>query len=207
MRNDRVSMAHVVLTVLLASALWAVAFAAPWGVFWVKITASAAALALLSLWLRPDRDREMRFRRKEFLIGGLSAALLYGIFQVGKFVSTALFPFAESQIGNIYGKGEGTPMWIIFLLLCFITGPCEELYWRGYLQRRLMDRFGNLWGWFLATSIYAGVHIWSWNFMLIGAAGVAGAFWGALYWRLGSLSAVIVSHALWSAFIFAVAPV
>ncbi len=44
------------------------------------------------------------------------------------------------------------------------------------------------------------------NFMLIGAAAVAGAFWGLLYMRLGRLDSVIVSHSLWSAVIFAVAP-
>jgi membrane protease YdiL (CAAX protease family) len=42
--------------------------------------------------------------------------------------------------------------------------------------------------------------------MLVGAAAVAGAFWGAMYARLGRLAPVIVSHALWSAVIFAVFP-
>jgi membrane protease YdiL (CAAX protease family) len=97
-------------------------------------------------------------------------------------------------------------MWIIFFLLLFITGPCEELYWRGFLQDGLMERFGGCRGWFISTAIYAGVHIWSFNFMLIGAAAVAGAFWGAMYWRIGNLSSVIISHSLWSAFIFAVIP-
>jgi len=59
----------------------------------------------------------------------------------------------------------------------------------------------------IATAIYAGVHIWSLNFMLIGAAAVAGAFWGLLYLRWKSLAPVIISHAIWSAFVFAVVPV
>jgi len=97
-------------------------------------------------------------------------------------------------------------MWAIALLLFFVTGPSEELYWRGYLQKNLMMRFGQWQGWLLATAIYAAVHIWSFNFMLIGAAAVAGAFWGAMYWRLKNLAPVIISHSVWSAVIFAVFP-
>jgi membrane protease YdiL (CAAX protease family) len=42
--------------------------------------------------------------------------------------------------------------------------------------------------------------------MLVGAAAVAGAFWGAIYARTGRLAPVIVSHSLWSTVIFAVLP-
>ena len=98
-------------------------------------------------------------------------------------------------------------MWVIALLLFFITGPAEELYWRGYLQKNLMVRFGRWQGWLLATVIYAAVHIWSFNFMLIGAAFVAGAFWGAMYLHLKNLAPVIISHSVWSMVIFAVFPI
>ena len=87
-----------------------------------------------------------------------------------------------------------------------MTGPCEELYWRGYIQDSLMERFGGVGGFFMTVALYAAVHVWSFNFMLIGAAAVAGAFWGILYWRLGNLVPVILSHSVWSAFIFAVVP-
>jgi len=40
----------------------------------------------------------------------------------------------------------------------------------------------------------------------VGAAAVAGAFWGALYARCGRLAPVIVSHSIWSTVIFAVFP-
>jgi membrane protease YdiL (CAAX protease family) len=42
--------------------------------------------------------------------------------------------------------------------------------------------------------------------MLVGAAAVAGGFWGAMYARSGNLAPVIVSHSVWSAVIFAVFP-
>ena len=193
-------------TVVLAAALWFVTFYLAWSTFWIKISLSAATLAGLSLWLQPRHEGRFDFNFRAVISGLLSAALLYGIFWAGKQISALLWPASGSQIGNIYQKGAGTSMGTIALLLFFVTGPCEEIYWRGYLQRNLMERFGNGPGWALATVIYAAVHIWSFNFMLIGAAAVAGAFWGALYWRFKSLAPVIVSHSIWSTVIFAVFP-
>ena len=193
-------------TALLAAALWFVTFYLTWATFWIKISFSAAILALLSIRLQPNLKEQSKFNAAAIIIGILSAAILYLIFWTGKTISTALLPFAGQQIGVIYEKGAGTPMGVIALLLFFVTGPAEEIYWRGYLQKNLMDRLGRWQGWLLATVIYAAVHIWSFNFMLVGAAFVAGAFWGAIYWRSNNLATVIISHSVWSMVIFAVFP-
>ena len=196
----------LIATVILATALWFVTFYLTWSTFWIKISFSAASLAILSFWLQPFPKQDIEFNGRAIIIGLVSAAALYFIFWAGKAVSAAILPFSGHQIGGIYAKGTGTSMWIIALLLFFITGPSEELYWRGYLQRNLMTRFGRWQGWLLATAIYAAVHIWSFNFMLIGAAFVAGAFWGAMYMHFKNLAPVIISHSVWSMVIFAVFP-
>jgi len=139
-------------------------------------------------------------------MGLAAAAALYGIFALGRVLSLQLFGFAGVQISEIYHKGAGTPTWIIFLLLFLVTGPSEEIFWRGFLQKGLQERLGAPKGYILATALYAGVHISSLNFMLIGAAATAGAFWGLFYWRTKNLAATILSHSLWSAFIFTVMP-
>ena len=193
-------------TVALAFMLWFVTFYLTWSTFWLKISFSAAALAGISLRLAPDRKKQLRFDVRSVVVGLFSAGVLYLIFWLGKKVSTAIFPFADHQIGGIYGIGEGTSMWVIALLLFLVTGPSEEIYWRGYLQENLMRRYGPGQGWLFAAGIYALVHIWSLNFMLIGAAGVAGLFWGGMYRYLGNLAPVIVSHSIWSGVIFAVFP-
>ena len=207
MNRPQVTTKAVWSTVGLAAILWFVAFYLTWSNFWIKISCSAALLALTSSKLQPLERWQLTFDRRAWIQGLVSAVALYGIFYLGKQVSTALFPFAAPQIGAIYGKGVNMPMPVVFALLLLVTGPCEEIYWRGFLQRQLMLRFGHWRGWLAATAIYAGVHIWSFNFMLIGAAAVAGAFWGLLYWRWQRLAPVIVSHAIWSAVIFAVAPI
>ena len=206
MRGNEFRPLTVAFTVVLACALWFVTFYLSWLTFWIKISFSAATLAIISLWLQPNRKNYFQFDKTAIIIGLVSALLLYIIFWLGKTISNTLMPFAAGQINGIYGKGIGTHPAVIACLLFFITGPCEEIYWRGYLQKNLVNRFGRWQGWLLATVIYAGVHIWSFNFMLIGAAGVAGAFWGAMFWRYKNLTPVIISHSVWSTVIFAVFP-
>jgi hypothetical protein len=102
--------------------------------------------------------------------------------------------------------GGGMPHWTVALLLFFITGPAEEIFWRGFLQNRLSSYFGGWQGWLMCSALYAGVHVVTWNFMLVGAAAVAGLYWGLLFWRLGNLATVIISHAVWSVVIFTIFP-
>ena len=207
MTRETIQMKPVWATTGLATGLWFITFYLSFSNFWIKISISAVFLAILSIRTQPLPTEQLRLDGQVIVQGLLSALALYAIFWIGKNVSTIVFPFASTQIGAIYGKGEGVPRLAVFFLLLLVTGPCEEIYWRGFLQRNLMQRYGKWRGWILASAIYAGVHIWSFNFMLIGAAAVAGAFWGFLYLRWQRLSPVIISHSVWSAFIFAVAPV
>lgn len=194
------------LSIALAAGLWFVTFSLGGPSFWIKISLSAAILAAMAIRNHALRDNVLTFDGKALIQGMLAAVVLYFMFWAGKGISTIVLPFASGQIGAIYGKGAGFPTTVIFFLLLFVTGPCEEIFWRGFLQRKFIGRFGDWQGFLLTTAVYTGVHIFSLNFMLVGAAAVAGAFWGLLYMRLGRLDSVIISHSLWSAVIFAVAP-
>ena len=192
--------------VALAFGLWVLAFAIPAGNFWIKISVSAAILASLSLMLRKEILSTLRFNTRSFIIGVSAAIVLYFIFMIGRVISLQLFGFAGERIGDIYAKGAGTQPWIISILLFLITGPSEEIFWRGFLQKGLQERLGDWKGYLLTISLYTGVHICSMNFILIGAALVAGAFWGAVYWRPDNLAAAIISHSVWSTAIFTILP-
>ena len=190
--------------VVLASFCWAITFGWSGGNFWVKIGVSVVVVSLYSLfWQRPNISVHLR----SFLLGLLSALILYSIFLLGNKLAPIILPGAKTQVGGIYSLGAGANKVFIFLLLFFITGPGEEIFWRGFLQDRLMERWGKFTGYLMTTAFYAGVHIFSWNPMLILAALVAGAFWGLLYLWKRDLLVQITSHSFWSAVIFAVAPV
>ncbi len=190
--------------ILLACIGWFFSFAVAWGNFWVKLGTTVVVVCAYSmLWQRPRAC----WRPSSIALGLVSAAVLYSAFWVGNAVAPYIVPGAHSQVGNIYGMGERSARLWIFLLLFFVTGPGEEIFWRGFLQQQLQDRVGTAWGYVLATLVYGGVHVFSGNLMLILAALVAGAFWGAMYAWKRDLAPVVVSHSFWSAFIFAVIPI
>ena len=142
-----------------------------------------------------------------FFIGTASAVVLYGIFGVGHLVSSLILPFAQSQVSDLYVNREQGDLFVIAILLLFVIAPAEEIFWRGLVQDRFQKRFGVIAGMVLASVIYAAVHIWSFNFMLIAAAFVCGIFWGAMYACFGSLWPCIISHALWDVMIFVWLPI
>ncbi|HPR64075.1 MAG TPA: type II CAAX endopeptidase family protein [Thermoanaerobaculia bacterium] len=190
--------------VILAALAWFFSFALEWGNFWYKICGSVCLVVAYSLIFQRPR---FRFRWKSLWLGLGSAALLYGIFWLGHQIAPLLIPGAKGHVGGIYDMGTGTPPYLIFMLLLLITGPGEEIFWRSFLQDRLMDRWGKPAGFIAATLLYGSVHIVALNPMLFLAALVAGAFWGAIYAWNRDLMLVTVSHAIWSAVIFGIFPI
>jgi len=139
--------------------------------------------------------------------GVLSALFLYIVFYTGNIVSRQIFSFAKSGIENVYAFKSGVSPFRIAVLMVLLIGPGEELFWRGFLQRRLQMEQGRWRGFIIATSIYTLVHLASGNAMLIFAAGLCGLFWGFFYVQKGSILLNIVSHTVWDVAIFLVFPV
>lgn len=190
--------------ILISSICWALTFGFSAGNFWLKIGFSVLIVSVYSLFFEIPK---ISLSLKSISLGVISAGILYLIFLIGDKISPIIFSGSETQIENIYLMGVQTNKIFVFLLLLFITGPGEEIFWRGFLQKHMMERFGPLIGFIITTIIYSGVHIFSMNLILISAALVAGAFWGLLYlWRKDILMQII-SHSLWSATIFVIAPV
>jgi uncharacterized protein len=143
---------------------------------------------------------------RKVLLGLASAAVLYAIFFVGNRVARAGLPFAGEGISAVYGFKAGASTWKIWLLLVFVIGPGEELFWRGYLQRRFSRQFGRMNGFAIATALYALVHLLSGNPMLVLAAVVCGVAWGLLYMQFESAVLNAVSHTAWDLVVFLVLP-
>jgi membrane protease YdiL (CAAX protease family) len=143
---------------------------------------------------------------KKTAIGLGSAALLYGIFLSGRWVLSGIFPIAEKQILAVYLLRPALPSWLIGLLVIFVIGPGEEIFWRVFLQEEMVQRLGPVQGSLLAAVLYAGVHAGSGNPILVLAALTAGLFWGLLYSLTRSPVSIIVSHVIWDLAVFLIAP-
>jgi membrane protease YdiL (CAAX protease family) len=183
-----------------------------WFDFWWWISANISLLlCVVAMWDETWR-REIAVDIRERWVwkigmGVLSAAVLYGLFYAGNIISRRLFFFAGTGIEGVYAFKSDASTLRISLLMLFLIGPGEELFWRGFLQRRLQKGLGQWRGFILATMIYAFIHVGSGNVMLVLAAGVCGLFWGFLYLRFHSMLLNAISHTLWDVSIFLLLPV
>ncbi len=169
------------------------------------MTLGVGGLGAYALATEPALRRE-RLRLRDFISGLGSAAGLYAIFQVGDRMARRIMPAGDREIAGIYELRSAAPRAAIATALALAIGPGEELFWRGLVQRRLMQRFGRTRGTLIATSIYGGVHLVSENLTLTGAAATAGLFWGAIYAREERMAPLIISHIAWDIWIFLIAP-
>lgn len=201
----------LVLSILIAAGLWTVMFSpatSSYVNFWGTMCVSAVVLLTLTFFSEVRWWNGWRLDWKTAGLGVAIAAALWGIFWAGDKVSSWLFDFARPQVDEIYGIKSGISPVLLSLLLLFLVGPVEEIFWRGYIQKTLSEKMGRNIGAVTATLVYAGVHIPSCNFMLVMAALVAGAVWGCVYrfWP-EKFGAVLISHALWDAAVFVWFPI
>ncbi|MDO5460248.1 MAG: type II CAAX endopeptidase family protein [Bacteroidales bacterium] len=199
-------MKRLLFTIILATVLWTVMFS-PWTAhyvnFWWMMTASACVLSLCATIFAPGWWKRVRLTPSNIFWGVVIAVALWGVFWVGDKLSQLMFDFARPQVDTIYGMKEGESPWLLTVLMLFLIGPAEEIFWRGYVQHNLSLRWNPNLGFVVTTLVYALVHAGSMNFMLTMAAMVAGAAWGLLY-RLfpERFAAIIISHALWDVAVF-----
>ena len=180
-------------------------FRGPRDHFWNRMTATGLILGGLALVANP-RLRRTRIGPREVVVGLASAAVLYGTFKIGDRFARRFVPGGSNQIADIYALRELAPRGQTAARLVSVIGPAEELFWRGLVQEALMRRYGRWTGAAIASVAYSGVHITTGNFTLMGAAGVAGAHWSALYAAGVPLGALVVSHCAWDVWIFLIQP-
>ncbi len=189
----------------LAYGLFAFTFRGPRCKFWQRMTRTGLTLGSLALIAEP-KLRTVRPKWSDLWIGLSSAGVLYLIFQIGDRFARWLLPQGASQIDSIYQLRRLRPKGELAARLMLVIGPSEELFWHGFVERRLIQKYGMIPGAALGTILYGSAHLVSGNLTLIGAAAVAGAFWGALAALGVPLTALVISHIAWDVIIFLVAP-
>ena len=211
MKSAKLSFLKGFLPIAVAALRWFLMFN-PWIAmpvdFWTMMTISGCILLTLAITIDRSWLADISVSWGGLLLGIGLALALWGVFWVGDKVATWMFPFARPQVDTIYGMKESQSEWIIGLLLLFVIGPAEEIFWRGFVQRGIAMRSTANMAFVVTLLIYGLVHIWKFNFMLVMAALVCGFVWGLAY-RLWpkQLFALIVSHAVWDTLVFVVWPI
>ena len=165
--------------------------------FWERMTLTGFVLGAMALGNESEL-RQMRWRKRDLAYGLGSAGVLYGIFQVGDKFARNVMPRGSKEIKDIYALRTIAPPKEIAARLATVIGPAEELFWRGFVQRRA--------GGLAAAAAYGGAHLVTGNTTLVGAASIAGIYWGLLRALGMSMPALITSHIAWDIWIFLLAP-
>jgi membrane protease YdiL (CAAX protease family) len=198
------------LSLIAATVLFTCVFTAPTMGFWLQLAVSTLLLTGIAFFVD---GRSLLFQLRQcrtrlissIAIGVASAGVLYFIFYAGKVFLSVFTDTGAGLVVSVYDMGEGYSSLGIGMILLLIVGPCEELFWRGFIQRKLDDSYGWC-GIAMTILAYAAVHIAAGNPVLILAAVVCGTFWTLLLVVFDDIIINIVSHAVWAAVVFAFLP-
>jgi len=181
----------VVAGVVIAALAWGALFGLGRADFWSRAAVAGLVIGAYAIVAqRGELEDLLHPTVTDVAIGVVAAGVLYGVFWAGDAALRRWLPSVAAQIDDLYAvRSVQRPARLPMSAVLLVVGPCEELFWRGFVQARA--------GFVVALAGYAAVHLWERKAALVIAAVVAGAFWGALFsWR-GTLVAPIVSHALW----------
>ncbi|MGE8206690.1 CPBP family intramembrane glutamic endopeptidase [Heyndrickxia sp. NPDC080065] len=172
-------------------------------IFWYIYT--AVSLLLISFSIVSEKADEEISTGKYLLYGIISGIGLYVVFWCGDLLLPLISPYLEDKIIRTYKLLSPKWVWHYFVLV-FILAPGEEIFWRGFVQKRLMR---HLQGWspvFITAILNTSVFIYSGNIILIIAAFVGALAWGSLYLKLKSVALLVISHLVFDLLLIIVLP-
>ncbi|WP_409974592.1 CPBP family intramembrane glutamic endopeptidase [Bacillus sp. Bva_UNVM-123] len=166
---------------------------------------SATLLFLISYSILNEELDDNESFIKYITYGVISGIILFGVFWIGHSIIEMLnLPFTK-QISRLYGRFSPSQLWHYIVLILIIV-PGEEIFWRGFVQKRILKFMNAPVGIIFSAILYTSVHFYSSQWILAFAAFVAGLFWGFLYRWKKSMPLVIVSHLTFDLFLFVLLP-
>jgi uncharacterized protein len=172
-------------------------------IFWYMFTATM--LILISYAILNGKTEQPTSIIHNSLYGIISGILLFIIFWLGDALIQLLHLPFEKEVSSLYKAFAPVSLWHYIVLLLIIV-PGEEIFWRGYIQKRLGNKMSATLSIVIATILYASIQIYSGYFIHIIAALFAGIFWGALYVWKKSMPLNIISHFIFNLCIFILFP-
>lgn len=152
-----------------------------------------------------DLKKEFSFV-KGILPGIFSGIVLYIIFYIGAFIIKVMPGGLEHSVEAAFNK-YSTHSLIIWLLLIVAIIPGEEIFWRGFVLKRLNHYF-NPWFSNVFTALLCMVMMFpSGNFAAIIGIFVASLVWNIMYSYRPSLLMLYLSHLTFAFLLLAALPI
>ncbi|WP_338469990.1 type II CAAX endopeptidase family protein [Niallia sp. XMNu-256] len=171
--------------------------------FWYMFTGAMLILISYSI-LNEKADVHTTFIKNTFY-GILSGFVLFFIFLLGNLTIEFFNIPLKREITGLYRYFAPSSFWH-YLILFLVIVPGEEIFWRGFIQKRLERKHDVRFAIILSTILYASIQIYSGYIIHIIAALFGGIFWGALYSWKRSIRINIISHIVFSVCLFILFP-
>ncbi|MBC1422270.1 CPBP family intramembrane glutamic endopeptidase [Listeria seeligeri] len=173
-------------------------------VFWYLY--GAGMLFLLSFVIfNDDLKKEYSFS-KGILPGIFSGIVLYIVFYIGAFILKVMPGSLENSVAAAFDK-YATDSWVIWLLMIVAIIPGEEIFWRGFVLKRLNNYFNPWFSNIFAALICMVMMFPSGNFAAIIGIFVASLVWNIMYSYRPSLLMVYISHLTFAFILLAALPI
>ncbi|MCU09179.1 CPBP family intramembrane metalloprotease [Listeria monocytogenes] len=173
-------------------------------VFWYLY--GAGMLFLLSFVIfNDDLKKEFSFV-KGILPGIFSGIVLYIIFYIGAFIIKVMPGGLENSVEVAFNK-YSTHSLIIWLLLIVAIIPGEEIFWRGFVLKRLNHYFNPWFSNVFAALLCMVMMFPSGNFAAIIGIFVASLVWNIMYSYRPSLLMLYLSHLTFAFLLLAALPI
>ncbi|MBD7936921.1 MULTISPECIES: CPBP family intramembrane glutamic endopeptidase [Cytobacillus] len=172
-------------------------------IFWYIFSATMLFLISFAI-ISIELDHQQSFTQN-LLWGTLSGVFLYGIFWLGYTVLSFIGVSITEPVEKLYSYYGAKNIWQ-YLLLIFLFAPGEEIFWRGFVQKRVMNYINGFLAVGIASILFASVQFYSGSWALPLAALVAGLYWGTIYLWKRSIVLLITSHIIFSLLLFVFSP-
>lgn len=152
-----------------------------------------------------DLKKEFSFT-KGILPGIFSGIVLYIIFYIGAFILKVMPGGLDNSVEAAFNK-YSTNSLIIWSLLIIAIIPGEEIFWRGFVLKRLNQYFNHWFSNIFAAVLCMVMMLPSGNFAAIIGIFVASLVWNVMYSYRPSLLMVYLSHLTFAFLLLAALPI
>ncbi|MDR4886899.1 type II CAAX endopeptidase family protein [Fredinandcohnia sp. QZ13] len=173
--------------------------------FWIMFTISFFLLSIAAIRYGKFDTKTISITNLAFAI--LSGLLMYGLFFTGKISSELLFPNVLTDVSALYMKVQPQLTWH-YMVLFLIIIPGEELFWRGFIQKKVEDHFENkLLVIVISSLLYMSANLYTFNPLFLLATFAGGVVWGTLYMWNRNILLTILSHLVFNLFFLVLFPI
>ncbi len=176
-------------------------------VFWYLYTATMLFCMSYAIVNNKNNLKNSLSLTQNILYGLLSGIILYALFFIGSLLIDWLqLKDLAKDVKQLYKTFSPSSLWH-YLVLFSIIIPGEEIFWRGYIQKRLDDfKLQPSLIVLLSAILYTLPMLYSQNLALVIAGSFAGLVWAILYQWKKSLPLVIVSHLVFDCILLIILP-